>query len=347
MGSSKKKGDLLEQLVARLHETDVRTRTKVQVPVLGGGGETREIDVLIEGTVSGYPVRMAVECKNWRKSVGVEVVDAFVGKLQQIGIPPSLGIIVSPSGFTGGALRRAERDQVRLHEFEGLTPDLMGMVVHEALQSVVYVTLTWHSMSTFPFLPRDSDPGGSVVECSRAPGERPEHWALRASWDHWRSGRIPLELGEHEIAVREPVESGPGSELVMATLLVHGQVFSFPGELRVSKLKDARTGAVERMRFDASFGSSDRKVTTRRLQTEAELSEHLEQGVVHVVGARVRVPRLELHGGWFPPSRRALHRFKELLSAGRKPSFEEIEGLDIRTAWDEPADANGFPVPLP
>ncbi len=67
-----------------------------RLPPASGLGGKREIDVLITAIVAGYPVQMAVECKN--------EADAFIGKLQHVGIPPQQGIYISANGYTTGAI---------------------------------------------------------------------------------------------------------------------------------------------------------------------------------------------------------------------------------------------------
>lgn len=340
---SKKKGNLLEDLVAILHqvpgvEVTPRAKLPVQAP---GRRRTREIDVLLEAKLAGYPVRFAIECKNWKKRVGVAIVDALVGKLTEVGVPVSHGIIVSAVGYTAGAIARAQAAGIRVLDFEGLSADRLDRVVREAFQSIVYVVLTWQRMQRFDDeapSARPKMPGLIDATCARHEGEPTEQWALRALWEKWRSAEISLELGERLLMVCEPEGSAVGSEIVFVTALVQGHVFTIPGELRTSKLTNAITKQVEKMRLDASFPDTGPPLTTQRLTTEAELQAHAQRGALHVVLGRVRVPRLELAGAWFPPSRRAMERFVELRNSGEEPTFEKIEGLDIRRAWDEPVD---------
>jgi hypothetical protein len=83
MTSTRKLGDVLEDIVALLHNVPAGSiQTRVKVPALrpGSDGErTREIDVLISQDVAGYPIRIAFECKNEQDKVGIERIDAFVG----------------------------------------------------------------------------------------------------------------------------------------------------------------------------------------------------------------------------------------------------------------------------
>src|SRR4051794_40207647 len=107
------KGRLVEQIAAMLHETpDVTLESNARIPSLQGNG-SREIDVLISCEVAGYSVRLAIECKNEKDPIGVERIDAFIGKLKDVGIPVQQGIYISASGYTAGAIRRARVEGIR------------------------------------------------------------------------------------------------------------------------------------------------------------------------------------------------------------------------------------------
>src|SRR3989304_984233 len=108
-GSTRAKGDILEEIVAEMHDIEgVVVERNVFLPVRDGGKRKREIDVLITTEAVGIPIRIAVECKNESEKTGVEKIDSFIGKLQDINIPTQLGIYVSKSGYSSGALKRAQ-----------------------------------------------------------------------------------------------------------------------------------------------------------------------------------------------------------------------------------------------
>ncbi|WP_407655644.1 restriction endonuclease [Amycolatopsis rhabdoformis] len=65
----------------------------------------RQIDVWAEGTVIGQRISVAVECKLRRRPADVQIIDAFIGKLLDIGA--DRGVIYSSSGFSDGANMRA------------------------------------------------------------------------------------------------------------------------------------------------------------------------------------------------------------------------------------------------
>src|SRR4051812_25494191 len=100
--TAKRKGDILEDLVAMMHEVPgvvVEKRKKLPV-LLSKTGRRREIDVLITSNVVGYPVRFGIGCKNEAKLLDTAAVDSFVRILKEVGIPVQHGILVSAKGYT-------------------------------------------------------------------------------------------------------------------------------------------------------------------------------------------------------------------------------------------------------
>jgi len=95
--------------------------------------------VLITSSVVGPPVRIAIECKNEAEKIGSPKIDAFVGKLKDVGIPSSLGIYVSVNGYTGSAIERARKAGIRTLVLTGLTKDRLAAAVTRAFQSMVYL----------------------------------------------------------------------------------------------------------------------------------------------------------------------------------------------------------------
>ncbi|MFC8797075.1 restriction endonuclease [Promicromonospora sp. NPDC057138] len=99
---------LFEQGVAELiQDLGSGARVEHDARLLGDLSRTqRQIDVLVTGTLAEYPVAIAIECKHLKESVMIDVVEAFIGKLQDINV--GTGVIFSTSGFTRPAAQRAE-----------------------------------------------------------------------------------------------------------------------------------------------------------------------------------------------------------------------------------------------
>lgn len=82
--------------------------SRIQTPerVVGRSGTVRDVDVSARGDVEGRPFFVAIECKDYAKArAGIEIVDAFVGKLADI--DATIGIMVVSLGYTRDALKRA------------------------------------------------------------------------------------------------------------------------------------------------------------------------------------------------------------------------------------------------
>lgn len=125
-----KKGALLEQLVALVQETlkdrsdtTIQTNAKVVDDNNINNNITREIDVLVSASIQEIPIQIAFECKDYsKKAVDIQVVDAFVGKCKHL---PQVHkkVIVSTSGFTAKATKRAEQEGIMLCSIENIPLD--------------------------------------------------------------------------------------------------------------------------------------------------------------------------------------------------------------------------------
>lgn len=115
------KGRLLEQIVAMLHKTEgVKVETNVFLqPKSGDPSREREIDVLLTGQVAGYPVRIAIQCKNYGTPITIGQIGEFRDLLEDVGIP-QCGIIVSVHGYQAGGIKRAKELGMKALVLEGL-----------------------------------------------------------------------------------------------------------------------------------------------------------------------------------------------------------------------------------
>lgn len=129
--SSERTGREHERLTAALAEClrdtlGASTIIQVRERLKGACGASREVDVSARGTVDGEPFFVAIECKdNENEKVGIEVADAFVGKL--IDISATCGILVVSSGYTSPALKRAAHAGIQTYMLrEANTKELDG-----------------------------------------------------------------------------------------------------------------------------------------------------------------------------------------------------------------------------
>lgn len=113
--SSKQKGDLLEDVVEQLCSAIEKVRVTRNAKVLGRNAKgERDIDVLIEGRIGAFPIKILVEAKNYSRPVGIERVESLRTKLDDVGA--NLGVIVCPKGFTKQAREAAKSYSIRLFE---------------------------------------------------------------------------------------------------------------------------------------------------------------------------------------------------------------------------------------
>ncbi|MFC9694656.1 hypothetical protein ACFTSF_39280 [Kribbella sp. NPDC056951] len=68
-------------------------------------GKPREIDVLVEGEVGGYPVRIAIEVRDHKRPADVQWIEQVSGKYESL--PVDKVVVVSRAGFWSTALTKA------------------------------------------------------------------------------------------------------------------------------------------------------------------------------------------------------------------------------------------------
>lgn len=93
--------------------------------MLGRDGTTNEIDVLYSYEHLGLKYRVAIECKNWKRSVNVEELRNFYYKLKSIG--NINGIFISAqSGYQQGARRVSEYNGIRIVKYNDFNSFISG-----------------------------------------------------------------------------------------------------------------------------------------------------------------------------------------------------------------------------
>jgi hypothetical protein len=349
------KGRLVEQIAAQMHQApSVTVETRASVPTIGHSTRTREIDVLLTSEVAGYPVHVAIECKNEKTPIGAPMIDGFIGKLEDIGIPRQQGIFISASGYTSGAIERATQAGIRPLILWGLTKDALSSEVAEAFQSIVYLLpqvskLSFHGANRpardFVDILRFYDPSGQLAAL-----------LPQVIWQQWMQGEPPSVLGEHELRLVVPdgwYQLIDGEKVtyegITVTILVTGLVVTLRGKATQHALVNAANQTVERSHLSAKFhpAAGDSSVTT--ILTEADLDVFfLKPAVLTVQTGRIRIPRIIFVDGYWPPSERVARKVYELMQAferGEIPDprpfrFEELEGTNMEVMWESLWDGN-------
>lgn len=78
-------------------------------------GQPREVDVLVQGTMHGIPVAIAIEVRDRARKATVAWVEASRGRYEDL--PVDKLVLVSRSGFTAAALAKASA-----YGIEAVTP---------------------------------------------------------------------------------------------------------------------------------------------------------------------------------------------------------------------------------
>jgi Restriction endonuclease len=117
MANDEAKWKVYERMAAKLEEGFQNCSVVLNHKVIGRrSGVERQVDVWVTGMVGGHEAQVAVECRLYARKVGIKDVEAFHGFIDDVGA--DRGVIISPSGFTEGATRRAERIELKTLTFE-------------------------------------------------------------------------------------------------------------------------------------------------------------------------------------------------------------------------------------
>lgn len=217
MASTRAKGNILEDVVALLHNlpgVKVERRVKLK-STRPGSSRVREIDVLLTSQVAGYQVKIAIECKNYKTPIKSEKIDCFLGKLADVGIPATTSIFITSAGYRNDALKLARESGMHALLLQGLDEEQLRLEVNAALQSVIFHLAKWDiiqrfsNMSEFPHFPAPF----IVVDFPEWLGHGTPN-ILNFLYLLWRENRIPSELGEHCLVIKMPekftfIESEP------------------------------------------------------------------------------------------------------------------------------------------
>jgi len=107
-------------LLKKYPEVKVELRKKI----IGKSNVTREIDVYAEVPLGPHIYRTVIECKDYKGNIGIEKVQEFLGKLQDLNVDK--GILVTKSGYTKPAKEFAKKHGIDLIELRKPTEEDWG-----------------------------------------------------------------------------------------------------------------------------------------------------------------------------------------------------------------------------
>lgn len=352
------KANILEDVVAMLHEDpEVLVQQKVKMPTRSNPKRTREIDVLVTGRLIDYPIRLAFECKNYAKKIGVAEIGKFSDSLSDVGIPVQHGIYVTAGDYTSGSRERAADLGIRLLRLEGLTKDRLAAEVHAAFQSVIFLLAEVVELNFSGITTEESVLQGDLMQLRDANRED-VGMIYDLIWAKWRDGKVPLTLGHHRVGIDLPpgwqwlINGSPLPIRADAVVGVRAILATQPGKAERFLLRDARTSDVERGHMTTSFELDEEGRATmepENIFSEDELKERIASfpGITQVYARRIQLPRIVIEAKlYWPPSLKAALRVAsmhaEMSRAGTwfpdafEPfSLDDIEGTDLLSVWDE------------
>ncbi|MGF1472947.1 MAG: restriction endonuclease [Rubrobacteraceae bacterium] len=347
--SSRAKGEVVEKVVAMMHEgSGVQVHHDVMLPAKDDASRERQFDVLLVGNVAGYQTTIVIECKNYGRNINVKDVESFSGELEDVGLAPQQGILVSASKIGAGAQSRARSLGMRVFELKGLTADRLSSAIHEANQQVVFVV---------PYLSHLSvvSPSGRAMDNQETLSIFDEQGNLEGTlldmiWLQWLHGGPPSVLGEHEYEF----DTSGWHHLVNGELVpvwsvevevkVVGAVVLFSGTTTQHALVHPDGGGLHKYKQKAAFDIGPGQYPVEMVETEEELQQLLKKrsGALSVTLGRIRAPRLRLEAIYWPPSQRAVDKMRELHERHERDGEPElspealqgVEGTDLTVIWE-------------
>lgn len=95
-----------KEILKYFQETFPETTISFDQTIIGKYSKvTRQIDILIEGEVAGYEIKIVVDCKNFSKNIDVKQVESFCSMVEDI--EAHQGVLITQKGFSQAAINRA------------------------------------------------------------------------------------------------------------------------------------------------------------------------------------------------------------------------------------------------
>lgn len=121
-------------------------------------GEKREVDVCIEADVAGHTVIVSLECRDHKRAQAVGWVEEMYAKHSRL--PTGRLVLVSSSGFTSGALTKAESYGIETVVPKDLTDERASKIASRA--RMVYTKLNLQTETVRAFV-RNAETGKPEV----------------------------------------------------------------------------------------------------------------------------------------------------------------------------------------
>ncbi len=143
-----KAGDAYRELVGTVMTAlDPDSAVNTEQWITGPDGE-RDMDVEVRGTLNGVPQFILVECKDHTRAIGIGFIDAFESKIRDL--KPDRSIMFSNSGFTRGALKKANRVGIEMASAMKAKDEIVKNTIHHEVVAR-RLTLTFGTAVLYPF----------------------------------------------------------------------------------------------------------------------------------------------------------------------------------------------------
>lgn len=340
-----KKWKIIEKIVAAAFEApDVQVQRNVRLKSIrrrGGKGGFREIDVLISGTLAGQTVHFPIECRNRSKKAGSPDIDAFIGKLLDVGLPTQTAIFVSTSGYGRPAVERAQEVGMKTLVLSDAASARTKDAIFGAIQSCVFMLC---SVKQIEFKTVELTEGGSFQHVlfhdveGRYVGALPDFL-----WEAWLRGAPPLVCGEHRYKFDIPelwkyLVDGRRNSIhdVLVTYQVSALVFELAGEAKDFHFLDAFTGRTERQTWQVHFPVGPMDALPKVFESEESLREFLRRPTaVRVTIGRTRLPKILMNQGMlWPMASRAIRGLTDVDPEKAEKEFIRVATSEANNFWE-------------
>lgn len=266
----------------------------------------REIDVLITGELVGQKVHFAIECKDYKRKVDSHHIDAFIGKLQDVGLATQTSIFVTTRGYTTQAVERAHEVGMKTLVLKHNEEINIKTEVLNALQSHVFIfcaiteievkTDEIFDMSSFEHF-KFFDKKGTFV------GLLPDF-----IWESWIRGTPSANLGKYSYRVNISdeicyLQDGKKNciNFIRVDYQVGALVFQFKGQAKRYHLYNAHEQKTELYKVKADFSTS--KPTPFVFHDESTLLKFLNEqcAIAKIEFPRIKLPKIVMNQGLLWP----------------------------------------------
>ena len=262
-----------------------------------------------------------------------------------MGIPTQLGIYISRSGYTKGAIDRAQVAGIKPLVFRDIADEKLNAVLNEAIQSVVYLLLDVKSIS---IINNVQDPADDIYffydDNGKICGTTTD-----LVWLNWKNGHMPEKIGQHKIELKVPerwnqiikdkIEPIMSAE---AEVIVYGLLIMISGTVSDYTLLDHDTDEINRRFMEASFDTSKGDYSVEVFDSEDSLKEKIQRYKISISLGREKLPRIKFGAIYWPPSLHTISQLSKLSHIVRDgkiidPSqftLENIEGSSLDAIWE-------------